>query len=389
MAGLFKNLVSENEARAVGNVLKDVVGGVKNVSDEQLKSYLEKKIGSYLPEKSYEEVSSNVDEILKTIQRNNENLMELDEAKEKGINREAWFAEKTQSILENASREVAVQFYDVCSEVLQQANEQLYNAVTGTDFYSGKSSGDTVIETNAYEIKDVPDLPAEKWDEKSWNEYKLKDLAMGVGKQAANNAVMKAAMTAGTEIIDKIISGEDIDVSEVVEKAVSTGTDTGMKAAVAGSLLIASEKNMLRILPKGTPLSTISNIAFTVVENIKIAFKVATGKMTVTEGLSRTGDVTVASLAGMAADALSTGVKAIATTVFGPVGAVVSNVVSSAVSGLSGSKVGKTISEGVKKVATGAVNVVKSAGRAFVSAGSKVVNEVKSTAKKIWNSIFG
>lgn len=385
MPELFKKLFTVDEARNVSKVMKDMVGGLKNVSDSELHGYLEKKISTYLPEKSHDEVSSAVDEIMSTLQKNNDNLRELDEAKKQGISRDAWFAEKTKSVLENACRETAVRFYEECSEVLQHTNETIYNAVM-----SGKESDkNMVVDVECYEVKDAPETAYEKWDEKSWNDYKLTDLAMGVGKQAANSAIMEAAITTGTAIMEKIASGEEIDAGEIVEKAIVNGTDMGVKSAVSGALYVASEKNMIKCLPKGTPISVFSDIAFTAVENIKIAFKVATGKMTVTEGLSRAGDVSVSVLAGMAEKALSKGFKAIATTVFGPVGAVVSKTVTSVISEIAGPNVKEAISEGIKKVTTGAVNVVKSVGEKIISTGKAVVNSIKSTGRKILNGLKG
>ncbi|WP_044973324.1 hypothetical protein [Ruminococcus sp. HUN007] len=384
MSGIFESIINK-ETENFNALLRDMVGGVNNVSEDGVRPYLERKFGEYLPEKSKDELNHSIDTIMSTIRQNNENLRDLDAAKERGVNRDAWFAEKTKSVLENESREAAVKFYEDCSESLQQVNEFIYDTLTGKDTSSQK---DMVIDIEAYEVHDDNQPSGQNWDEKSWNEYKLSELAMGVGKQAANNAVLKAAASVGSEIVESIVTGESVDVGEVVERAVTSGLDTGAKAAVAGSLYIASEKGMLRILPKGTPVKVLTNIAYTAVENIKIAFKVATGKMTVSEGLSRAGDVAVSVLAGMATDALKTGVKVAATAVFGPVGAAVSTVVTSSLSKMAGGKIATAVSEGVKKVATGAVNIVKTAGRAIVDTGRKVVEKVKSVGQRIAN-FFG
>ena len=41
------------------------------------------------------------------------------------------------------------------------------------------------------------------------------------------------------------------------------------------------------MIPKGTPAGTIANIAHVAVENVKIAGKMATGELTVKEGLEK------------------------------------------------------------------------------------------------------
>lgn len=92
---------------------------------------------------------------------------------------------------------------------------------------------------------------------------------------------------------------------------------------------------------------------------VKTAFKVITGKMSVMEGMERNQDITVAQMADIAVNGIKTGVKAVATAVFGPVGAVVSTVVTEVVAHVAGDKVKKVVNKGAKKLADAANTVVK------------------------------
>lgn len=82
-------------------------------------------------------------------------------------------------------------------------------------------------------------------------------------------------------------SGEEIDGTEIIETALFSGTDFGIKAAAAGALKVGAEKGIISAIPKGTPAGTIANIAFVAVENVKVIGKMATGDITIKEGLDK------------------------------------------------------------------------------------------------------
>lgn len=43
-----------------------------------------------------------------------------------------------------------------------------------------------------------------KWNELNWNEYKTKDLAIGIGKQAGYTALQGAAIGVGFDVAQKL-----------------------------------------------------------------------------------------------------------------------------------------------------------------------------------------
>lgn len=222
-----------------------------------------------------------------------------------------------------------------------------------------------------------------KIKEYGYNDFEIKNLAIGVGKQAANAALIGAAVTTGITIAEKVIEGEEITADEVIETALISGADTGIKAAVSGSLIIASEKGMIAAIPKGTSADVVSSIAFIAVENAKIAGKVASGELTASEGIGRMMDVTVSAVTGMSVSFVASAEIGVAVgMVLGPIAGVVTGFIAGTVGYIAGSKVGQAISKGIKAVGKAAVNVVKKVGKSIIDAGRAVVNTAKSIYSK-------
>ncbi len=221
-----------------------------------------------------------------------------------------------------------------------------------------------------------------KWNELNWNEYKAKDLAIGIGKQAGKAGIIGAAFGAGTEIASKVINGEEVDGKEVAKAAIKGGADAGVKTVVAGALKVGVEKGVIKALPKGTPLGVYSTIACVGVENAKIAAKVAAGKLSVPEALSQSADVTVSGVAGAIGSAV--GKKAVTAIIskigatigaaFGPVGTAIGSVVGSIVGYAAGSAIGKAVAAGAKKIIGGAVAAAKEFCRGAKNAFSAAKN---------------
>lgn len=231
--------------------------------------------------------------------------------------------------------------------------------------------------------------------EYSFNDYQMKDLAIGVGKQTANAGILGAAISAGSVILEKTIQGEEVTSDAVIEAALVGGADASVKVATAGALTIAVEKGLIKAIPKGTPADVVANVAFIAVENAKIACKVANGEITAKEGLSRMCDVTVSAATGLAASFVAGfEIGAVASLIFSPPVGVVVGVIASTIGYIAGSKVGQAISKGIKAVGKAAVGFVKTVGKEIIDAGRTIVNTaksawntVKSTASKAWSNV--
>ena len=197
--------------------------------------------------------------------------------------------------------------------------------------------------------------------EADWSEYAAKDIAHGIAKEVGKSCLMGAAVGAGMNVLGKVVQGEPVDGEEVLETAIVSGADFGVKAAVSGGLKVAAEKEIISVIPKGTPAGTLTNIAFVAVENVKIFGKVATGDLTLKEGVDKMAQTTVACVAGLAASAKGAALGAAVGSVLGPVGAAVGGFVGGCVGYIAGSKVGEAVVEGCRKIRDTAKSFVKSA----------------------------
>lgn len=204
-----------------------------------------------------------------------------------------------------------------------------------------------------------------EWNELNWNEYQVKDLAKGIGKQAGKTALMGAAIGAGFYVADKALNGEEIDGAEIIETALTSGADFGIKAASAGALKVGVEKGIITAIPKGTPASTLANIAYVAIEDVKVVGKMASGELTFKEGVDKIEQVTVSTIAGLASSAQSASIGATIGTVFGPVGAAVGGFVGGAVGFMAGSKVGESTVKVCQKIRNRVTEMTKSIAESF------------------------
>ena len=209
-----------------------------------------------------------------------------------------------------------------------------------------------------------------------------------MGKQAGYAALQGAAIGVGFDIAQKIWTGEEIKGEEVVEKAISSGADFGVKAAVTGALKVGSEKQLLSFAPKGTPVGRFANIAHVAIEDVKIIGKMVTGELSVKEGIEKIEQTTVSTTAGLVAMGKGTAIGASLGAIFGPAGAAIGGFVGGTVGYMAGSKIGETVVKGVQKLRNGVRKVVETIGSGIKSTVDTVVSGVKSLVSGI-GSIFG
>jgi len=222
-----------------------------------------------------------------------------------------------------------------------------------------------------------------QWNDLNWNEYRAKELAVGIGKQAGQAAILGAAVGVGFNVAQKIWNDEPIDGDEIVETAIESGADFGIKAAAAGALKVGVEKRVISVIPKGTPAGILANVAFVAVEDIKVFGKVATGELTPKEGLDKMQQTTVSTVAGIATGAKGAAIGAAIGTVFGPIGTAVGGFVGGTIGYMAGSKVGETIVKGVQKVRDKVVEKVKEVGHSILEGARSVWESAKTVARAL------
>ncbi len=215
-----------------------------------------------------------------------------------------------------------------------------------------------------------------KWSDLNWNEYRTKDIAIGIGKQSGQAAIMGAAVSVGIDVAQKAWNGEEIKGEELVETAIISGADIGIKTVAAGALKVAAEKGVISLIPKGTPAGTIASIVHITVENAKIAYKIATGELTITEGSEKMEQTTVATVSGIACAAKGAIMGAYIGMVLGPIGTAVGSFVGGSIAYMAGSKIGEAVVKGMQKV-RGEVREI------FQSTGKTITNMAYSALDKI------
>ena len=225
------------------------------------------------------------------------------------------------------------------------------------------------------------------WNELNWNEYKTKDLAIGVGKQAGYAALQGAAIGVGIDVAHKLYSGEGVRSEAVVEVALKSGADFGLKAATAGALKVGVEKGLIKLLPKGTPASTFANIAYVGIEDSKIIGKMMTGEFTLREGVDKIEQTTVSTVAGLWSMGEGALVGAKALSFLGPAGVAIGGFVGGAVAYAAGSKVAETVVKGVQKLRDLAVRTVKTIASGASSLAKSVVKGVGNAVSCLCNGI--
>lgn len=484
-------ILLEEECKEIKPIVEDFVRSYAANQNETVESWLLSKMQEQLPEKSHEEIEAMVEEIIVTIEVNEEKRESLNEAISNGRSKESWFASEVKEATSAMSMQEAAKYLAGLDTELQRANESLYRTITtqagavsqnprldgfiaeqyhaqtfnlnaeasGSPYRAkvlepngegyAKNSVDIVIvdgegkivrryqskyykdakrteqafehgdyrgqqklvpkgqeskitkrattvleapdgttsnsmtKTRAEQMRD--EAQGGKWNDLNWNEYAMKDLAVGIGKQAGYAALQGAVIGVGFDMAQKLWNGEEIEAEEVVETAIVSGVDFGVKAATAGALKVGVEKEIIKVIPKGTPAGTIANIAYVAIENVKVFGKMATGELTMKEGLEKIEQTTVSTTAGLLTMGEGVAIGATIGTVLGPVGTAIGGFIGGTVGYVAGSKIGEVVVKCARKVRDGGKKVVKTVASGVKSTVYSVANGVKDFCSGVFS----
>jgi len=209
-----------------------------------------------------------------------------------------------------------------------------------------------------------------------------------LGKQAVINGTMGVGIGMALDVGTKLVSGEEVEVAEVIEAGVKTGTSMGLSTAVAGGIRVAVEKNVVPKVLTGVLAnnSVVGAVAASSVDMIGTAFKLGSGEINLGEATKRVGTSVGSAYGAIIAANWGYGAAMAAIVGLGTIGAVGTIIgvgvalTAGAVCGIVGSKVGGAIAKGIgeisKPIVNGAVEIVKAG-----------VNVVKSVAKGVWEGV--
>lgn len=249
-----------------------------------------------------------------------------------------------------------------------QSQEISSKAVEVLESPDGKIQSTALSKTDAKKLQEnAQKLDAVKNDLTFEKDVAVKDLAPVLGKQGVQSFLVGGIYGAGKETLSQWKQGETLDVKKIGKSSLEGGGDFAAKQTLASFLKVGSEKGIVKAIPKGTSMETITNISCVAIEDAKIAVKVGKGELTAAEGAGQAVETTASTGVGVLAAGKgaviggkigTAGGAVIASFAAGPeasvvgakVGAVVGEVVGSSIGYLVGSGAAESFIKGAKEM---------------------------------------
>lgn len=261
-----------------------------------------------------------------------------------------------------------------------QSQEISSKAVEVLESPDGKVQSTALSKTDAKKLQEnAQKLDAVKNDLTFEKDVAVKDLAPVLGKQGVQSFLVGGIYGAGKETLSQWKRGETLDVKKIGKSSLEGGRDFAAKQTLASFLKVGSEKGIVKAIPKGTSMETITNISCVAIEDAKIAVKVGKGELTAAEG------------AGQAVEtAASTGVGVLAAgkgaVIGGKIGTAGGAVIASFAAGPEASVVGAKVGAVVGEVVGSSIGYLVGSGAAesFVKGAKEILNNMtESTAPQV------
>lgn len=206
-----------------------------------------------------------------------------------------------------------------------------------------------------------------------------KDLVSGIGKQGVQSFLVGGIYGAGKETLSQWKQGETLDVKKIGKSSLEGGGDFAAKQTLASFLKVGSEKGIVKAIPKGTSMETITNISCVAIEDAKIAVKVGKGELTAAEGAGQAVETTAST--GVGVLAAGKGV-----VIGGKIGTAGGAVIASFAAGPEASVVGAKVGAVVGEVVGSSIGYLVGSGAAesFVKGAKEILNNMtESTAPQV------
>jgi len=219
-----------------------------------------------------------------------------------------------------------------------------------------------------------------------WNEVNKGAITQNIAKKAGFSAALAVGFQ-GARILGRrfwnFVTGKENnpieeDAKEFAESAIKSGASAGLTIAATGGITVAVKSGWLGPVLKSTPVGHIANAVCVGIENAKVLYQFATGKITGEEALDKAGDATCSLVGSLALGAKGAGIGATVGSILGPVGTAIGGVVGGIVGGIAGSTVGHAIWEGGKAIVKTAGKVVRCIGEGIRNVASAVWSGIKS-----------
>lgn len=261
-----------------------------------------------------------------------------------------------------------------------QSQEISSKAVEVLESPDGKVRSTALSKTDAKKLQEnAQKLDAVKNDLTFEKDVAVKDLAPELGKQGVQSFLVGGIYGAGKETLSQWKQGETLDVKKIGKSSLEGGGDFAAKQTLASFLKVGSEKGIVKAIPKGTSMETITNISCVAIENAKIAVKVGKGELTAAEGAGQAVETTASTGVGV----LAAGKGAV---IGGKIGTAGGAVIASFAAGPEASVVGAKVGAVVGEVVGSSIGYLVGSGAAesFVKGAKEMLNNLtESTAPQV------
>lgn len=261
-----------------------------------------------------------------------------------------------------------------------QSQEISSKAVEVLESPDGKVQSTALSKTDAKKLQEnAQKLDAVKNDLTFEKDVAVKDLAPVLGKQGVQSFLVGGIYGAGKETLSQWKQGETLDVKKIGKSSLEGGGDFAAKQTLASFLKVGSEKGIVKAIPRGTSMETITNISCVAIEDAKIAVKVGKGELTAAEGAGQAVETTASTGVGV----LAAGKGAV---IGGKIGTVGGAVIASFAAGPEASVVGAKVGAVVGEVVGSSIGYLVGSGAAesFVKGAKEILNNMtESTAPQV------
>lgn len=310
--------------------------------------------------------------IWSALKQSEQNLRSLEKTVQQGNSKENWLSNRLQESAIGMSTEQYSTALRLAEEILYQNNQELgetLNCVSDGHVMMESDLDETIskhiivkttelcggiekAKDNSFtkeEMKSLQKQAQENGITLVWGDYyySTKEYAVAIGRSVGVLALQMAAVTSGLDAVSRIFQEKELGGDETIRMALSTGEDTGTKVVMAGTLYRAVRNGKISFIPKTLETNLIANIVFIGVENAKVFLKISDKKLSLTSGLDRLGQITIAVAGGFGVAGLSQ--STVAGAIGGTLG-VSTGLVAGIVGYAAGGAVGDKIYTAAKKV---------------------------------------
>lgn len=343
--------------------VKEYIDKPEKQTDEE---WLRSRLLTELPELSPDFAARQSREAIEAIQVYDKNLAELLQGRRQGKTFTEWFtAQVRKSSTGKKNSEVAARL---------------------TILYSSVEETAVPVQEEAAQNQTLPS-PEESLE---WTDAELSQLAKMTGRQLVQAGARSVVQF--TEYDPEYETEKSVKIEEAVALALTTGRDTGLKAAAAGALAVAAKRQVIQVVHEEVPVAAYANIACMSVENAKTAVQVADHKITEAEAGGR-----------MIANFLTAATSTVCETAGAMLGTIAFSEIPfiAPLAGKLGAKLGKQVAKAagtqieakVRKangpIANSVKRMVKKAGDTVVTTKNKVVNKIKVLKSSLEKKLFG